>query len=113
VIATTNTSSRLPCWVPQVHLDAAGTIALLDQQPDTDPAVTDLVQSTHAEHVAYVIYTSGSTGRPKGVVVTHRGMVNHLLRSTHAYYEHSDGGSPALLSTSFDGASGRCWQGKP
>ncbi|HEY2740151.1 MAG TPA: amino acid adenylation domain-containing protein, partial [Thermoanaerobaculia bacterium] len=30
-------------------------------------------------HLAYVLYTSGSTGRPKGVMVTHRGIVNHML----------------------------------
>jgi len=28
---------------------------------------------------AYAIYTSGSTGQPKGAVVTHAGMLNHLL----------------------------------
>lgn len=31
------------------------------------------------DHVAYVIFTSGSTGEPKGAVVTHRGLLNHLL----------------------------------
>ncbi|MFD4264124.1 amino acid adenylation domain-containing protein, partial [Streptomyces sp. NPDC058534] len=30
-------------------------------------------------HAAYVMYTSGSTGRPKGVVVTHGGLVNHMM----------------------------------
>ncbi len=29
--------------------------------------------------LAYVIYTSGSTGRPKGAMLSHRGIVNHLL----------------------------------
>ncbi|MFF8783257.1 amino acid adenylation domain-containing protein, partial [Streptomyces sp. NPDC015140] len=32
-----------------------------------------------AGHAAYVMYTSGSTGRPKGVVVTHGGLVNHMI----------------------------------
>jgi amino acid adenylation domain-containing protein len=104
VIANTNIRSRLVHSAPQIYLDDAGTVALLGQQPDTDPEVADLVQPPNSQHVAYVIYTSGSTGRPKGVVVTHRGVVNHLLRSTYAYYEPSIGGSPALLSTSFDGA---------
>jgi amino acid adenylation domain-containing protein len=31
------------------------------------------------DHLSYVIYTSGSTGRPKGAMVTHGGMLNHLL----------------------------------
>lgn len=29
--------------------------------------------------VAYLLFTSGSTGEPKAAMVTHRGMVNHLL----------------------------------
>ena len=31
------------------------------------------------DSLAYVLFTSGSTGKPKGAMVTHRGMVNHLL----------------------------------
>ncbi|MFE2752932.1 amino acid adenylation domain-containing protein [Actinosynnema sp. NPDC059335] len=31
------------------------------------------------DDLAYVLFTSGSTGKPKGAMVTHRGMVNHLL----------------------------------
>jgi amino acid adenylation domain-containing protein len=31
------------------------------------------------DHLAYVIFTSGSTGVPKGAMLTHRGMLNHLL----------------------------------
>lgn len=33
----------------------------------------------HPDHLAYVFYTSGSSGTPKGAMVTHRGMLNHLL----------------------------------
>ncbi|HEX9733976.1 MAG TPA: non-ribosomal peptide synthase/polyketide synthase [Thermoanaerobaculia bacterium] len=36
-------------------------------------------RAARPDNAAYVMYTSGSTGRPKGVVVTHRGIVNHLL----------------------------------
>ncbi|TDD82044.1 condensation domain-containing protein, partial [Actinomadura rubrisoli] len=31
-------------------------------------------------HAAYVMYTSGSTGTPKGVVITHRNVVNGVIR---------------------------------
>ncbi len=31
------------------------------------------------DNLAYVIYTSGSTGTPKGAMVTHAGMLNHVL----------------------------------
>ena len=44
------------------------------REPTTVP-----VSPSHPESIAYVIYTSGSTGRPKGAMVTHRGMLNHLL----------------------------------
>ena len=44
------------------------------QHPTTAPAT-----SLQPQHPAYVIYTSGSTGTPKGVVVTHHGLVNHML----------------------------------
>jgi len=30
-------------------------------------------------NLAYVIFTSGSTGQPKGAMITHGGMLNHLL----------------------------------
>lgn len=71
--------------------------ALSDESVLADPALTDPVPSfdvrglteshldasdlpdvpLHAE--AYLLFTSGSTGAPKGALLTHAGMVNHLL----------------------------------
>src|SRR5262249_42574831 len=40
---------------------------------------------------AYVIYTSGSTGTPKGVLVTHGGLLNHMLWMMADYpVDHAD-----------------------
>ncbi|MFB8179419.1 amino acid adenylation domain-containing protein [Streptomyces sp. NPDC055966] len=52
--------------VDEVDFDAAG--------PAAPPAVG------LPAHAAYVMYTSGSTGTPKGVVITHRDVVNGVLR---------------------------------
>ncbi|MCX4904323.1 non-ribosomal peptide synthetase [Streptomyces sp. NBC_00878] len=52
--------------VDEVDFDAAG--------PAAEPA------AVLAAHAAYVMYTSGSTGTPKGVVITHREIVNGVLR---------------------------------
>ncbi|WP_371524556.1 amino acid adenylation domain-containing protein [Streptomyces sp. NBC_01283] len=52
--------------VDEVDFNAAG--------PAAEPAVG------LPAHAAYVMYTSGSTGTPKGVVITHRDVVNGVLR---------------------------------
>ncbi|WP_411093695.1 amino acid adenylation domain-containing protein, partial [Streptomyces sp. 049-1] len=46
---------------------------------DASPAMAGTRPVLTAGHAAYVMYTSGSTGRPKGVVVTHGGLVNHMM----------------------------------
>lgn len=52
----------------------------LAQQPDDwpSPVAGELEQS------AYMIFTSGSTGEPKAAMVSHRGMINHLLAKVHS-----------------------------
>lgn len=49
----------------------------LGQRADIAPAPP--LAPLAPDDVAYVIFTSGSTGEPKGAVVTHRGLLNHLL----------------------------------
>ncbi|MCQ4212556.1 non-ribosomal peptide synthetase, partial [Streptomyces longispororuber] len=46
--------------------------------PATDTTGPEL--PCHTEQLAYVMYTSGSTGKPKGVAITHRNVVNGVLR---------------------------------
>ena len=36
------------------------------------------------QNLAYVLYTSGSTGMPKGAMISHHGMLNHLLAKVSA-----------------------------
>ncbi|MBY8848278.1 non-ribosomal peptide synthetase [Saccharothrix sp. MB29] len=59
--------------------DLAGDVDLLLVGDDVEPvdALPDPVGA--GPDLAYVLFTSGSTGKPKGAMVTHRGMVNHLL----------------------------------
>ena len=63
-----------------VRIDAAHIVCLdadwpaIARQPTTAP-VTGLAP----QHPAYVIYTSGSTGTPKGAVISHHGLVNHMM----------------------------------
>jgi len=49
--------------------------------------------------LAYVIFTSGSTGEPKGAMVTHEGMINHLLVMGKEL--HLDAGSKILQNALF------------
>ncbi|MFD3522131.1 amino acid adenylation domain-containing protein [Streptomyces sp. NPDC058653] len=53
-------------FIEDVDFGAAG--------PDAPPAVV------RPANAAYVMYTSGSTGTPKGVTITHRDVVNGVLR---------------------------------
>ncbi|MES4886333.1 amino acid adenylation domain-containing protein, partial [Streptomyces sp. NPDC000349] len=76
VLTTRAHAGELPAdvTVPVLAVDEAEP-AERDAAPATDgtrPVLT-------AGHAAYVMYTSGSTGRPKSVVVTHGGLVNHMM----------------------------------
>ncbi|QEV16164.1 non-ribosomal peptide synthetase [Streptomyces alboniger] len=65
--ATVLPATNIPrLCVEEVDFDAAG--------PAAQPA------AGLPAHAAYVMYTSGSTGTPKGVVITHRDVVNGVLR---------------------------------
>lgn len=72
-------------WVQTIMADSNAVLLLDDVKlksmwdslcPDSPRASRTEVS---AESPAYVIYTSGSTGRPKGVLLSHKGIVNHIL----------------------------------
>ncbi|HEX2252381.1 MAG TPA: amino acid adenylation domain-containing protein, partial [Thermoanaerobaculia bacterium] len=56
-----------------VEIGPEVTAGLAGEEPAAEPA------APLPDQLAYVIYTSGSTGAPKGAMVTHRGMLNHLV----------------------------------
>ncbi|ROP35987.1 non-ribosomal peptide synthetase [Saccharothrix texasensis] len=57
-----------------VAVRRAGLLVVPDEIADEWPEPVGA-----GDDLAYVLFTSGSTGKPKGAMVTHRGMVNHLL----------------------------------
>src|SRR5262249_75696 len=61
------------------------------------------------QHPAYVIYTSGSTGTPKGVVVTHGGLVNHMLWMMADHPVRDDDIVLCRTAITFDAAGWEIW----
>ncbi|MGW1543288.1 non-ribosomal peptide synthase/polyketide synthase [Streptomyces sp. NPDC002309] len=87
--------------VPQLVLDDPHTAGVLAGLPAGDLDDAERQGVLLPAHPAYVIYTSGSTGRPKGVTVTHRGVVNYIARTWHAY-PHLGGSTLLHASIAFD-----------
>ncbi|MER5556994.1 amino acid adenylation domain-containing protein [Streptomyces sp. NPDC002506] len=77
VLTSANTADVLPVsdvpslFVEDIDFDTEDFDA---EGPDTRRAVA------RSANAAYVMYTSGSTGTPKGVTITHRDVVNGVLR---------------------------------
>ncbi|MFC2099379.1 amino acid adenylation domain-containing protein [Candidatus Bipolaricaulota bacterium] len=73
------------CLITQQSLDSdlsswKGERIVVDVQRQVEPPVKhDAPVRSLPEDTACIIYTSGSTGKPKGVMLTHRGVVNHLV----------------------------------
>ncbi|HEX8616352.1 MAG TPA: amino acid adenylation domain-containing protein, partial [Thermoanaerobaculia bacterium] len=65
--------------------------------------------SVSPENVAYALYTSGSTGRPKGVLITHRGIVNHMLWMQREYPLATHDAVLQKTPFSFDAAVWEFW----
>ncbi|MCC8246269.1 non-ribosomal peptide synthetase [Saccharothrix luteola] len=75
-----DSGARLVLASPAVAPFAADLAGAVDLLPVTDEITDEWPEPVGAgDDLAYVLFTSGSTGKPKGAMVTHRGMVNHLL----------------------------------
>src|SRR6202022_2045953 len=79
LITSNAIAQRLPEAGPRLVLDHPDTAGVLARQPDTNPRDQDRTAPLTPVNSAYVIYTSGSTGTPKAVVVSHEGLLNHML----------------------------------
>ena len=62
------------------------------------------VNVTHKD-LAYIIYTSGSTGKPKGVMITHKSVVNYIMRTSEEYGFRKEDRVLQFSSISFDAAA--------
>lgn len=108
--------ARVPVLLTQQHLAArlsthnAHVVCLdadaaeLEQQPDTDPAVT-----ASFSDLAYVIYTSGSTGQPKGVQITHASLLNLIFWHRQAFEVTCSDRATQLTSPAFDATGWEIW----
>ncbi len=68
--------------------------------PEGNLTDADRLTPLHPQDLAYLIYTSGSTGTPKGVAITHRNVVNGVLRL--APVVGAKAGSRTLAGTSIN-----------
>ncbi|MEW2530976.1 amino acid adenylation domain-containing protein [Streptomyces sp. NPDC047071] len=84
-------------------LSLAGTPRLLLDDVDFESPGPDVRPArTRPAQAAYVMYTSGSTGTPKGVTVTHREVVNGVLRLAGTVGIDANTRTLAATSVNFD-----------
>src|ERR1700716_1277512 len=102
-------AQRPPETAPRLVLGHPDTADMLARQPDTNPRNHDRIAPLTPLDSAYVIYTSGSTGTPKAVVVSHGGLLNHMLWMMSAYPIGEQDRVLARTSVSFDAAGWEIW----
>ena len=99
ILTDTATEAVLPPTdSPRLHLDTL----TLTERSGTDLSDRDRTAPLHPDHLAYVMYTSGSTGTPKGVALTHRTVVNGVLRLAPQVDMGPGRRMPAGTSVNFD-----------
>src|SRR6202011_4940721 len=109
LITSNAIAQRLPEAGPRLVLDHPDTAGALARQPDTNPRDQDRTAPLSPINPAYVIYTSGSTGTPKAVVVSHDGIVNHMLWMMSEYPVSEKDRVLSRTSVSFDAAGWEIW----
>ena len=109
LITSNAIAQRLPEAAPRLVLDHPDTAGVLARQPDTNPRDQDRTAPLTPVNSAYVIYTSGSTGTPKGVVVSHGGLINHMLWMMSEYPVSEEDQVLSRTSISFDAAGWEIW----
>jgi amino acid adenylation domain-containing protein len=74
----------------QVKLPASVKVISIDSF--VNPSTTGDIEFDlpGGEDLAYSVYTSGSTGKPKGAMVTHEGMLNHLVGIVNCFTLQED-----------------------
>jgi amino acid adenylation domain-containing protein len=104
VLTAKTTHDSLSPATSLLLLDAPEMIAVLNAQPESNPAGKVRLP----QHPAYVIYTSGSTGKPKGIVVGQNGIVR-LVRNSRYIQIHSEERVAQASNVSFDAATFEIW----
>src|SRR6202158_1842023 len=102
-------AQRLPEAAARLVLDHPDTAGILARQPDTNPRDQDRTAPLTPVNSAYVIYTSGSTGTPKAVIVSHGGLLNHMLWMMSEYPVSEEDQVLSRTSVSFDAAGWEIW----
>src|SRR6202158_4358623 len=102
-------AQRLPEAAARLVLDHPDTAGILARQPDTNPRDQDRTAPLTPVNSAYVIYTSGSTGTPKAVIVSHGGLLNHMLWMMSEYPVSEEDQVLSRTSASFDAAGWEIW----
>ncbi|MFK7805122.1 MAG: amino acid adenylation domain-containing protein [Anaerolineae bacterium] len=98
-----------------VLVNTADLQQIIKQETDTPTLIIDrsepipvalppipVNQQPAPENLAYIIFTSGSTGKPKGTLLTHQGLVAHVLWCKKVYLQGEVMDFPFNASFSFD-----------
>lgn len=78
--------SDMPRWENLIASEGVACRVLPLDVAEAGIALRPAPAAGNTDSLAYVLFTSGSTGTPKGAMITHGGMVNHLLAKVNALH---------------------------